>query len=116
MTAQQPILKSTRITDVYLSLLETISRELPRIDADLVIKVLIHIHKYKERPRIRLEIIYAKDVDASDKKEDVYARIERWGEVREGHILIIDGYFKLEDIEELAQDKQIEMIRGEIIF
>lgn len=116
MAELQSILKYARVTDAFQSFLETIRRELPRIDEHLVIKILIHNYIFKEHPRIRLEIIYAKDVDASDKKEEIYARIARWGEVREGHILIMDGYLKLEDIEELAQDKQIEMIRGEIIY
>lgn len=108
-------LKSRKVLDAYNSLLDTIRAELPTIDEDFVLKLLIHNYKYKEeRPKMRLEIIYAEDVNAGQKKYEVAAKTGRFGEVRENHILLIDGHFALQDIEELAKDEQIKLIKGEI--
>jgi hypothetical protein len=107
--------KSREVLDAYNSFLDTIRAQLPNIDEDFVMKLLIHNYKYKEeRPKMRLEIIYAEDVNGRQKKYEIAAKTGRFGEVRENYILIIDGHFALQDIEELARDKQIQLIKGEI--
>lgn len=108
--------KPSRLYDVYRTFINTIHAEVPKIDVDLVLELLRLNYKYKqERPRIRLEIIYTENINAQEKKEEIYAKTERVAEIREHHILIIDGYFRLQDIEELARDNQIQAIRGIII-
>lgn len=107
--------RTPRITEAFRSFVGMISVELPRVDVDLVMNWLLYNYKYKEeRPRVRLEIVYIESINAGQKKEEIYARTGRVAEIREGHILIIDGYFRLQDIEELSRDNEIRVIKGEI--
>ncbi len=109
--------KSQRVLGAYRSFVDEIRAELPKIDVDLVLNMLRLNYKFKEeRPRLHLEIIYAKNINANDKKDELLARMGRAGEVRDNHILIIDGYFTLQDVEALARDNQIQVIKGEIIY
>ncbi len=109
--------KSQRVLDAYRSFVDEIRAELPKIDVDLVLDMLRLNRKFKEeRPRLRLEIIYAKNINANDKKDEILARTGSIGEVRDNHILIIDSYFTLQDVEALARDDQIQAIKGEIVY
>lgn len=108
--------KPPRLYDACRSFIDTIRAEVPKIDVDLVLELLRLNYKYKqERPRTRLEIIYTENINAQEKKEEIYARTKRVAEIRDHHILIIDGYFRLHDIEELSRDNQIQAIKGSII-
>ena len=108
--------KPPRLYDVYRSFIDTIHVEAPKIDVDLVLELLRLNYKYKqERSRIRLEIIYTENINAQEKKEEIYVKTKRVAEVRDHHILIIDGYFRLQDIEELSRDNQIQAIKGSTI-
>ena len=108
--------KPPRLYYTYRSFINTIHAEVPKIDVDLVLELLRLNYKYKqERPRIRLEIIYTENINAREKKEEIYAKTKRVAEIRDHHILIIDGYFRLQDIDELARDNQIQAIKGSTI-
>lgn len=115
MQVQPP--KFSGLVSAYSSLLNRISTDLPNVDADLAVSLLIHNYKYqKEVPRLRLEIKCSPDVNGEEKKDAVYAKTGRCAEIRHGHILVIDGYLSLKDVEELAKDGQVKNISGSIIY
>ena len=108
--------KPPRLYDAYRFFINTIYAEVPKIDVDLVLELLRLNYKYKqERSRVRLEIIYTENINTQEKKEEIYSRTKRVADVRDHHILIIDGYFRLQDIEELARDNQIQAIKGSAV-
>ncbi len=109
--------KSQRVLDAFRSFVDEIRAELPKIDMGLVLDMLMLNYKFKqERPRVRLEIIYAENINSGDKKDKLLARTGCAAEVRDNHILIIDNYFTLQDVEALARDDQIQAIKGEITY
>ncbi len=108
--------KSDQIIKAHQSLVQTIRTELPKVDSRLVLDMLMHEYIFhEEQPKIRLEIVYAESVNSREKKKGIYARTGRVAEIRDEYILIIDGYFTLQDIENFAKDDEIEMIKGGII-
>ena len=101
----------------YSSFVDRVRTELPKIDTDFGIKLIMHNHKYpKMKPRLRLEIIYEPNINVQRKKEIILARTGKAVEVRENHILILDAFLALQDVEELTRDEQIRTVRGEFLY
>lgn len=116
-TVQTQTTKFAKLLNAYSSLRDMIRTDLPNIDVDLALKLLMESHKYQNAlTRVRLEIVYSPNINAKEKKDAILAKTGRSAEIREGHILIIDGYFRLNDIEDLAKDSQIKTIGGDIIY
>lgn len=106
---------STELISTYNSILEKASRELPKIDRELVMNVLRYQTKWAKTPWVRLEITFKPSIDAMVKKHELFRKTGRYAEIRHRHVFVIDYYMTLQDLEELASDKDVEYIKGEII-
>lgn len=107
---------SVELMSAYRSLLEKAGRELSKIELELVMSMLRYRTKYPNRtPWVRLEIIFNSSIEPTVKKEELFEKTGRCAEIRHGNLFIIDPFITLENLEELARDKDIEYITGEII-
>ncbi|MFQ5941424.1 MAG: hypothetical protein ACE5KA_06995 [Nitrososphaerales archaeon] len=112
----QSNLKASAVIEAYESFVDMVGAELPKIDTSLIMEMLMHYYLFKEeRPKMRLEILYTKNTNAKEKKDEMYESRGRAGEIRDNHMLIIDGHFTLKDVEDLAKDTQVHVVKGNII-
>jgi hypothetical protein len=116
MTIQVQSGKFSGLVEAYNALVEKIRKDIPVLDVDFVTELLIHSRKYPEEiPKLRLEITYARNISGVQKRDQIYARTGRCAEIRHNHMLIVDGHFKLNDVEEFTKDSDVKYIVGSII-
>ena len=109
-------LVSEELISTYRSILEKTHRELPKIELELVVSMLRYQTKYPDKPPwARLEISYNPSIEPTSKKEELFEKTGRCAEIRHGNLFVIDAFITLQNLEELARDKDIKYIEGTII-
>jgi hypothetical protein len=107
-------LVSEELFSMYHSLLEKASRELPKLDGELVMNMLTYQSKYAT-PSVRLYITFKPSIVPAIKKKELFEKTGRSAEIRHGNLFVIDPFITLQGLEELSKDKDIEKIEGTII-
>jgi hypothetical protein len=108
---------ATELTNAYHSILEKARKELPKIDPELVVNLLIYETKYPEKaPLVRFEIVCKPSVEPNVKKAELFEKTGRCAEIRHGHVFVLDHYLTLRNFEEIARDEAIEYISGDVLL
>lgn len=103
------------LLEMYYTLVGNASKYLSKIDTKLVIEMIrYHTGDPNKIPCIRLEISFKPDINFSKKKDDLYKKTGRCAEIWDGNFFVIDPRITLQELEDLAQDTDIEHITGEI--
>ncbi len=119
--AKQTIKTSTSDIDALLSdyseLVLSLKTKFPHTDLRFLLELMSHEFLYPEHiPTLQIEIFYRDGVDLNAKGALLSKRTDRVPAVYDSEKrVIIEPRLELEGIEELAQDRDIESLAGEVV-
>ena len=105
------------LLSMYGELVGSLKSRFPRTDLKFLLELMSHEFLNSEHtPTLQIEIFYKEGVDLISKSEYLSKRTDRVPSVYKSEKrLVVEPRLRLEDIQELAQDPDIESLAGDVL-
>ena len=105
------------LLNMYGELVGSLKSRFPRTDLKFLLELMSHEFLNAEHtPTLQIEIFYKEGVDLISKSEYLSKRTDRVPSVYKSEKrLVVEPRLRLEDIQELAQDPDIESLAGDVL-
>jgi|GEM_PF-1207652 len=116
-TIKTPTKHTGALLSEYSELVLSLKTRFPHTDLRFLLELMSHEFLYPEHtPTLQIEIFYRDGVDLNAKGAVLSQRIDRMPAVYDSERrVVIEPRLELDGIQELAQDRDIESLAGEIV-